>query len=552
MRLELRVIGPVFLVLLAGYLSTSFSDHDLSFGSFSPTGAAITTVQTCPADHILFKVSHDGNAHAAVATDTTYGYAVCWDGQGSTNRACNTNNFVARLSADSNAHVEKKNGAGNYPTSICFGNLQCDVKPKGQCSSLGQTWRCVASLSGETNAHVSACGTYDYDLCCSDGGSVGGSRKDTDLDTVFDEGLGATKNTPCNPKIHAAPYSTCADNCIAIPNTNQTDTDSDGAGDVCDSFPSDSCSILLPDDNCPHKQQCKNLAAQWSILSALEGEPVSLSVTGSAECGGKLALFQVFDKDNRNWLIQSPQPTTFTNGSNSTSVSSPWIAEYSLNISNQYYFQATITGGSSQIQITSPLDKLLKVEKRPPGQAVCGNGRVEGSNNEQCDDGNTKNGDGCSSNCTREGNFTGGKSCQDDLKCKGVPATYMVCQSDLTQAYFCLTGSGGCKVLSNPLPCGKEASVQKVCVRGADSCKSPTCNFQYAKSSCANGQQTITCTATGGDHCTCGTGYPKTVSCTAAHEEEPFPVFSGWNIVVTITLLIIFYSFRRGARWKSK
>src|SRR5205085_2427793 len=35
---------------------------------------------------------------------------------------------------------------------------------------------------------------------------------------------------------------------------------------------------------------------------------------------------------------------------------------------------------------------------------VCGNGILEATNNEQCDDGNTMNGDGCNATCRFEGN----------------------------------------------------------------------------------------------------------------------------------------------------
>ena len=323
---------------------------------------------------------------------------------------------------------------------------------------------------------------------------------------------------------------------------------------MCDKFPNDSCAVLVIQDNCPHLQQCKNVVAQWDVSSVVEGESASLTVTGSPECTGRTTLFKVFDKQDKTILTIDPQPTTFGNATNMTSTSSRWTGEYKVNGSNTYYFQATITGGSSQIQVTSPLDKLLTVTKKTSGQAQCGNGKVEGSNNEDCDDGNTRNGDGCSSTCKREGNFTGGRSCQDDAACRGVPPTSMVCQTDQTLAYFCITGPGGCKKLSTPIACGRENNVQKLCVRGADSCRSPTCTFQYQTSSCLNGEQTTTCTASGGSHCACGSDYPKKTACVQqpGADGEPFPVFSGFNIVVTLLLLVLFYTFRRGGRWKSR
>ena len=561
MRFELRLIGPVFLVLLAGYLTTSSLNHDLSFSSFfSTTGAAITDqsgTQSCPTEKILFRVSGQGNTHAALWNQASYTHAVCWDGVGATasQRACNTTggNVVLRLSDTTNAHVENKE-LTTYQQRVCFGNIQCTTLPQGQCSTLGPTWRCAASLSAETNAHVADCGIYPFDLCCSDGSTSGGSqyRYDTDLDGVYDLGLNATRNTPCNPRVHSN-FSICADNCINTPNSQQEDQDGDGAGDVCDAFVSDSCSIQQFNDNCPHLQQCRDLTAQWSLSSVSEGDPAGLTVTGSGECGGNIAHFQVFDRANHNLLTLSPQPSTFGNSS-STSVSSSWIGEYHLNQSNEYYFQVTVTGGSSQVQVSSSRTALLTVQQRMPGQAVCGNGRVEGSNNESCDDGNARNNDGCSSNCTLEGNFVGGQGCRDDLQCHGVPATFMVCRSDQTQAYFCLTGPGGCKQLSTPISCSRQNGVQQVCAPGADSCRSPTCRYEASSpSACVNGQQTITCAVTsGGNHCQCPNDYPRTVSCIPSREEEPFPVFTGLNFLVTILLLITFYTFRRGVSWKSE
>src|SRR3989344_3015929 len=365
MRVELRVLGPVFLVLLAGYLASSVYDLDAPFEISSPTGQAIS--DQCSTDKILFRVSGSNNAHAALATQTQYTYAVCWDGQGATSRQCNTagTNVVLRLS-------------------------------------------------------------------------------DTVNDGVFDIGLGSLVNTPCDPRVHSNLLQ-CADNCRTTVNADQLDTDGDGAGDVCDLFINDSCSVLVADDNCPYRQQCSNLAASWSRTSALEGESVDLTVTGSADCQGKIAHFQVFDRVNNN-----------------------------------------------------------------------------------------------------------GQSCEDHPLCRGVPATFMVCQSDLTQSYFCLTGPSGCKVLSNPLPCSNANGVQTVCDRGAFTCRSPTCTYNRPLSPCVGGQQTRTCTVLqGGTHCSCA-GYPLTETCVNSQEGENFPVFTWSNFLITIVLLIIFYSFRRGVQWKSR
>ncbi len=49
------------------------------------------------------------------------------------------------------------------------------------------------------------------------------------------------------------------------------------------------------------------------------------------------------------------------------------------------------------------LDKFTQITgAMPPCAMSCGNGIVEPDNGEQCDDGNTMDGDGCSSICTYE------------------------------------------------------------------------------------------------------------------------------------------------------
>ncbi|MBI1973106.1 DUF4215 domain-containing protein [Candidatus Woesearchaeota archaeon] len=264
-----------------------------------------------------------------------------------------------------------------------------------------------------------------------------------------------------------------------------------------------------------------------------------------------MVFFKVFDSVNKQLVTIEPQPATFSKSTTTITASSQWTGEYYASSLNKYYFQATVTGGKAHIQLQSPSDKLLTVTKAP--SAVCGNGIVEGSNNEECDDGNTNDTDDCSNTCKRK-RYAGGRSCQDDPLCiPGAPATYMVCKSDVTQSYFCITGSGGCKQLSIPLPCGKVGGVQKICVKGADSCRSPTCSYNYPVTPCVNGQQQKQCVATpaGASHCSCA-GYPQTISCQMPHEEEPFPVFTWGNVLVTILLLITFYTFRRGVRWKSR
>lgn len=66
--------------------------------------------------------------------------------------------------------------------------------------------------------------------------------------------------------------------------------------------------------------------------------------------------------------------------------------------------------------IMSAEDLFYSCTKGISTTAVCGNGTIEGS--EQCDDGNTRNGDGCSAECTIQavcgnGKLEGGEECDD-------------------------------------------------------------------------------------------------------------------------------------------
>lgn len=76
-------------------------------------------------------------------------------------------------------------------------------------------------------------------------------------------------------------------------------------------------------------------------------------------------------------------------------------------------FSSPVNGGKSYTFVVEFIDHTQAQIACADGTAaaVCGNGQPEYG--EECDDGNTNNGDGCSSNCTIEENFT----------CSGAPST---------------------------------------------------------------------------------------------------------------------------------
>tara|TARA_Y100000310_G_scaffold344346_2_gene456605 strand:+ start:7386 stop:9152 length:1767 start_codon:yes stop_codon:yes gene_type:complete len=585
MDFELKILGPVLLVLLAGYLASTPTTLDES--SSLLTGAFVTETAKCPADKVILKLSGMNNAHAALFNfnHEKYTHVLCAeDPISSTERTCSPNdaNMIVRLSGKDNAHVQTKLETG-YTVPVCYGRLSCTYAEK--CTDIRA--QCLGSLSGKTNAHVGRCVDYPIKICCKEGSPI---IKDTDKDGVYDD----VGTKPCNPKVHHD-LKTCQDNCQKTPNgpligtcigggnngkvcdpkqaekadillcpggvceAGQKDTDGDGAGDVCDKFPGDACSIEKTGDNCRNYDKCtKSLKAKWTTLpSIVEGNNAGLEVTGDASCANLTFAFNVIDSDNKP-AQRDPQIARFSGGKAKTT----WEAEYHSGRSNKYSFQAM---SSQNIQISSGSSAPLTVTPDTSSGEECGDGKTQRSKGEECDEGSnncqynktevssTRN-CGTKYKCYKDCKLIPGKdggSCKTDPKCKGKPTgLFAICdRSKLNTVQYCIKGVGGCLKLSTTQQCEKIGSVKKVCQPGAPSCISPTCSAQYPIGSCTNKQQKQTCTSTGGAHCnTLCTRYPKTLACFEEPKED-FPFFSGFNILVTLLLLVTFYGFKRNVRW---
>jgi len=170
---------------------------------------------------------------------------------------------------------------------------------------------------------------------------------------------------------------------------------------VCDA--GENCATCATDCRCTSPQTCQSgtctllcdlTNAYWSPSSGVEsGDSVSLVVQGS-NCNGKTITFEVREEDFLSYdYIASPSSRTMSSGSATTS----WTAtapDPDGETSPTYYFIATVSDDSDSYKSGNMIVTI------PVPPVTCGNGAREGT--EQCDDGDTISGDGCSASCTIE------------------------------------------------------------------------------------------------------------------------------------------------------
>lgn len=614
---------PAVLILLSAYVAFFSFDTDRTT-IFLPTGAVVSSsistgqaAANCTDSNILFRLTEIRNGHVGTwdASASRYPFAVCLPGvEGS--RVCTTNNTLLRVSDTRNAHAEAPRQSNPfYRNRICFGNLECTVANQS-CNSLSSSYRCIASLSSDTNAHIGECGTYPFQLCCRgpgisrsicgngvvepgeqcDGslagfacprfnltgtglscnpprtpgeclfntqscggpsGACGNGRIDRgetcDGTTVaglacrnFDQFRAGTLGC-ANCQIDTSSCTTVADsdndgvmddrdNCPTVYNPDQRDTDRDGVGDACDLAPQDPCMVQTPNDRCPGISRCAfNLSAGWLATTAVEGTLVPLRVVGTPFCNGLHFQFGVVEDSRPIVATINPQPSQFANGR----ADSAWVAEYHAEADdNTYLFQALVRLNGSTTQVASV--NRLRVTRASGGQ--CGNGVVEGSFGEQCDNGGN-NGPGrpCSSNCTLQG--IAGASCSNEC-----PVQTLGSCSGTDKIRYCGNyDADPCLEFSQPVNCQGATECSSnfgdaMCV--PDQCASA---FECTISGCQDGYKTRTCTNTGS--AACNEYHPPTqIPCISTERPTAFPFFDWMSVLTTVALLSLFYLFGRKIR----
>jgi len=118
----------------------------------------------------IFKMYATTNSHAELLNQANYNYYACCSGVAGLGTSCSGSyDTVLKLSGLTNAHVEK-NTQANYANSVCLSvpvtsSMVCDYAT--DCATLGPDYACVASISSDTNAHVSNCTEYATKVCCA-------------------------------------------------------------------------------------------------------------------------------------------------------------------------------------------------------------------------------------------------------------------------------------------------------------------------------------------------------------------------------------------------
>lgn len=149
-------------------------------------GTTRTGNLACPVDNIIFKLSGNNNAHAALFSETSSVYSVnsCLSSDFGREYKMfkqsdleDKDNVVLRLSGNGNAHAEKNTIATNGYINVTFGEQICgNTNPTtNECDGLDEV--CVGAISGDTNAHVSDCANADLNgynkICCRPACKIG-------------------------------------------------------------------------------------------------------------------------------------------------------------------------------------------------------------------------------------------------------------------------------------------------------------------------------------------------------------------------------------------
>ncbi len=167
MNLKLKCLLIIIVIFTLSVFSyEGFAGDAVDFGN-----------NTCEDENIVYKLSSLNNAHVAVWSYNSNNYLdVCFENdEGHECKDFNNDgindNVVFRIYNNSgkpyNAHVEQKGMNSSGYVDLCFGEVVCSYN-----QSCSQGEECFGSISSVKNSHIGDCSVYEAKICCKTGCSI--------------------------------------------------------------------------------------------------------------------------------------------------------------------------------------------------------------------------------------------------------------------------------------------------------------------------------------------------------------------------------------------
>ncbi len=158
-----HISRAAIIVLAVSFVLASVA---LSSGALADLTCSIRTDSCNSGETDLLHLYDTDGSHAELHSQDNYNNLLCCDSSLdiNTDGDGDTETFLM-LSGETNAHVEKY-GEGNYetPALISSGNgiPEC-MYEEAECT---ESYECLVSISGKTNAHVGDCSAFSTKVCC--------------------------------------------------------------------------------------------------------------------------------------------------------------------------------------------------------------------------------------------------------------------------------------------------------------------------------------------------------------------------------------------------
>jgi len=439
----------------------------------------------------------------------------------------------------------------------------CAVKPIGECVDnwvkIGD-WEIVFEMSDDGNAHVQIPNTikdYDYAFCCDYSGS---NACDSDIATnriirAYNSGTSPPINSHAEipdrvPNIYGWNFCYSGLDCSSV-NAGldcpigknrvlslSADTNAHvGIPDYYSTTPTGKiicCDVLTVNPLCVLENAKWTNSQGVEITEIREGEEVTLSLTGSAACNGKLANFDIYEDDAPSTIVKSIPGIDYNGYSFNTSWKTVWEKDTGWldNPDPEYKFKGVI----DSLEKISPDLKVLK--------GVCGDGFKQSW--EECDDGYTDDWDGCSSDCKLEDDYVL-TICEDvnnldnsddsakQVACEAMPEQGTRLDGGCEISLACSWTNNKCVTVDNEVLNPDDFLCAGIEISGCIWIPSPDgiCDIDVDFI-------TITYTPEVSPDCSGESPYTQTVPC---QQRSKLPFFGFYQMIISLISIMIIYSF---------